>query len=151
MNNDKICTFYYSREVEFKYHLMKRTVIGIIVAAVIIGGLIFAQKNFSREREPAPRPEAQGAEHVIVKTDAGFSPANITIKFGDKVRFKNDGTKDMRPASNIHPTHTIYPEFDALRGFAPGQSYSFTFAKAGEWPYHDHLDPTAGGIIIVEP
>lgn len=130
---------------------MIKIIIVIIIAVVIVGGLIFAQKNFNRVRESAPRSESQGAEHTIVKTDQGFSPANITIKLGDKVTFKNQSSKDMWPASNLHPTHTIYSEFDALKPIPPQENYSFTFEKAGKWPYHDHLDSATGGIITVEP
>jgi len=129
---------------------MRKIIIGIIIAVIIVGGLIFAQKNFTRVREPVPRPESQATERIIVKTDSGFNPANITVKLGDKAIFKNEGTKDIWPASNLHPTHTIYLEFDALKPIPPQENYSFTFERAGKWPYHDHLDPTFGGVITVE-
>ena len=54
------------------------------------------------------------------------------------------------PASNIHPTHMIYPEFDAKRPVASGKDWSFTFTKKGTWRYHDHLNPEATGTVVVE-
>lgn len=129
---------------------MGKIVIGIIIAVVIVGGLIYAQKNFNRVREPAGRPAETGTEHIITKTDSGFSSAAITVKLGDKVIFKNQSSKSFWPASNLHPTHTIYSEFDSLKGVPAGESYSFVFEKVGKWPYHDHLDSTQGGVITVE-
>src|SRR3989344_2395368 len=62
------------------------------------------------------------------------------------------------PASASHPSHTVYPTtggcigstFDACKGLAQGESFDFTFNEAGEWKYHDHLNPGRTGTIIVE-
>ena len=54
------------------------------------------------------------------------------------------------PASAFHPTHEVYPGFDALKGINMGESYSFTFDKIGSWKYHNHLSPSVTGAIIVE-
>ena len=53
-------------------------------------------------------------------------------------------------ASNPHPIHTDYSDFDAKRGYAKGERYSFTFFKQGTWKYHNHLNPGEGGVIVVE-
>ncbi len=78
-----------------------------------------------------------------------FAPSTLTIKAGDTVVFKNNSTKSFWPASGPHPAHTLYPEFDAKKAIAPGQSYQFKFLKVGEWPFHDHLNPSAFGKITV--
>jgi plastocyanin len=85
---------------------------------------------------------------VIKKT--GYEPKNITIDIGTTVTFVNNDAVALWPASNIHPTHGIYPEFDPKGEVAPGASWSFTFTKAGLWPYHDHLHPNVTGTISVE-
>ena len=79
-----------------------------------------------------------------------FYPGSITIEQGEEVVFKNVDSQDHWLASNIHPTHQVYPEFDPLRPIKPGESWSFTFTKAGEWKYHDHLNPHILGTIIVK-
>ncbi len=91
-----------------------------------------------------------GATHLITFDGTKYTPSTLTIKQGDTVVFKNSSTKDFWPASAQHPTHTVYPEFDADKGIAPGGIYSFTFAKVGEWGFHDHLTPTAFGKITVQ-
>lgn len=80
---------------------------------------------------------------------AGFFPASLTVSAGDAVVFKNESTADMWVASAPHPFHTDYPGFDALRPYKPGESYSFTFTRVGIWKYHNHLNPTHYGSIVV--
>ncbi|MDQ3065134.1 MAG: hypothetical protein M3Q36_02585 [bacterium] len=55
----------------------------------------------------------------------------------------------MEPASDEHPSHKIYSEFDSNGDVAPGGSYSFTFNKIGEWGYHDHDRAGCTGVITV--
>lgn len=88
--------------------------------------------------------------HEISFNGTAYSPAQITIKNGDIVVFKNNSDKDFWPASAMHPDHLIYPEFDADKGIAPGGTYEFKFTKTGAWGFHDHLTPSAFGRITVE-
>ena len=53
-------------------------------------------------------------------------------------------------ASSPHPAHTDYPEFDAKRGIAPGETYEFTFTKTGSWKYHNHVNLGKYGTIVVQ-
>ncbi len=86
---------------------------------------------------------------TINMTASGFSPANVTIKKGDSVVFKNTDSNPHWPASAPHPTHTALPGFDALKGIAAGASYSYTFTKVGAWGYHDHLNSSLFGKVTV--
>ncbi len=82
-------------------------------------------------------------------TEEGFSPNPIAIKVGQAVIFTSSRDKPFWPASDLHPTHTIYPEFDPKRPINPNESWSFIFSKSGRWRYHDHLAPEFTGEIIV--
>ncbi len=89
--------------------------------------------------------------HVTIKmTDDGFVPAQLEIQVGETVVFENVGKNDHWPASNIHPTHSIYPEFDPKKGIHPGEKWEFTFTKPGIWRSHDHLYPKITGAITVK-
>ncbi|MDP3947701.1 MAG: DUF5667 domain-containing protein [bacterium] len=115
------------------------------------------------EKEPeasSSTPLTAGGSYVTIGTDPwrfwaismgddGFSPTTLKIKKGDKVMWVNKGSRDYWPASAVHPTHEIYPEFDARQPIAPGASYSFVFEKAGSWKYHDHLNAGSTGVIVV--
>ena len=85
---------------------------------------------------------------TIEMTEEGFSPKTLNIKAGDTVVFHNSDTVNHWPASAVHPTHEILPEFDALGPIKHGDSYEFTFSQKGEWKYHDHLNPTLWGVVV---
>jgi plastocyanin len=93
---------------------------------------------------------SDGGENVVKITDEGFDPATLTVASGDTVTFENESSDDSWPASDVHPTHQLYPGFDAKKPLLPGDSYSFTFTKAGSWGYHNHLEPDVKGTIVVE-
>ncbi len=79
-----------------------------------------------------------------------FSPATVNLKVGDFVIFKNNSKSPMWPASNPHPTHSLYSEFDPKQAIQAGGKWQFEFKKSGEWPYHNHLNSQMQGVIIVK-
>lgn len=103
---------------------------------------------------PSPIPNATGEQKkfaaVITYTDSGFTPASITIKNGETVKWINQSSAKMWVASNPHPTHTDYPGFDQLSSALSGGKYQFTFEKVGNWGYHNHTNPSDGGMINVQ-
>lgn len=100
----------------------------------------------------------QNQQNVVTYSDSGFSPASLTVKKGDTVTFKNTASDNMRVASNPHPIHNGYPTtggcvsstFDSCNNITPGQSWSFKFDITGSWGYHNHLNPSEGGTIVVQ-
>lgn len=94
---------------------------------------------------------AHAAANVAVAITAGgtFSPAVITVKKGTTVIWTNSGSAMVQVASNPHPTHNDYPGFDSKSAIGAGETYAFTFDKAGSWGYHNHLNPTVMGTVIV--
>lgn len=88
-------------------------------------------------------------ELIIRMTENGFEPKELTVVQGDEVLFINNDDVDRWPASNFHPTHTIYPEFDTEGHVKPGESWKFKFEKQGTWRMHDHLFPHMTGTIVV--
>ena len=80
----------------------------------------------------------------------GFKPVQIMIKKGTIVRFTNVGEGDVWPASNPHPSHTAYQDFDARRKVKPMETYEFKFKNVGTWDCHDHLSPGLTCRIVVE-
>ncbi|MDP3728306.1 MAG: cupredoxin domain-containing protein [bacterium] len=107
--------------------------------------------------EPADA-ETISEEATIEITSSGFSPSTLTIAKGTTVNFVNKDANNHWPASAVHPSHTEYPTtggcsgstFDACKGLAQGEIFIFTFDEAGEWSYHDHLNPSLFGKVIVE-
>ncbi|MGH2621878.1 MAG: cupredoxin domain-containing protein, partial [Anaerolineales bacterium] len=101
---------------------------------------------------------------IRVQIDAsGFNPKSFEIGQGDTVVFENNGNEPHWVASNIHPTHRLYPgsgnefcgtdqqatSFDACTALMPGDTFSFTFDYPGLWRFHDHLNPQLSGKVSV--
>ena len=151
-------------------------IIIVLVIIVLVGGLFYYAKPFSnREEMESQTEDAQVAEeameeaveeamtvpemkNVVVFKDGGLTPETLTIKTGETVVFKNESDKPVWPASAMHPTHNDYPitggcagsSFDACGNVEGGSSWSFTFTEKGSWKYHDHLNPSLRGTIVVE-
>jgi plastocyanin len=88
-------------------------------------------------------------EVVVTRTDRGFEPKVLTIKKGQRVRFVTDTSDSFWPASDSHPTHGKYPDFDPEKIIGADESWVFTFEKAGVWKFHDHLNSQFTGKILV--
>lgn len=137
-----------------KWHLI--AILAAFFAAVAF--LLFSAPD-NTSNEPAttintvknrpPEPEGEVTAEVRMKENA-YEPAEVTVKAGQAVKFVNASNSNRWPASNIHPTHELYPEFDPRRELKPGESWTFTFQKSGVWRMHDHMVPYVKGVITVE-
>jgi len=146
--------------------MLKKLPILLALTAVVLVLVLIFWNSPSSEAPTAeiPVPESAGEGNIVVFTDAGFSPAELRVKAGDTVTFENRSSVGFWPASAIHPTHEVYAgtslsehcpdggadSFDACGAFAAGSSWSFTFTKSGTWKYHDHLNASRTGTIVVE-
>ena len=113
----------------------------------------------SRLPSPIPAPAVQlstsvpvsvgQADIVVIYGAEGFIPKRVEIELGQVVAFVNESDNHMWPASNIHPTHEIYPAFDSMAPIDPGGSWLFYFEQGGFWRYHNHMAPSASGLVVV--
>lgn len=100
---------------------------------------------------------------TVTYSGTSFTPATVTIAKGGTVTFVDASTRGFWVASAIHPDHEVYDGTTraahcaaGYTGPAPfdecgtGSSYSFTFTKAGTFGYHDHLNATAFGKVVVQ-
>ncbi len=127
----------------------------LVLLALVVAGAVFLLYQFFSPDTNVPAPEAkptaeipEGAVVITLSKD-GFSPDQLSVKAGDTVTFRSIGGELFWPASNLHPSHLVYPEFDPQKPIQPNDVWSFTFTKAGEWKYHDHLAPYFTGVITV--
>lgn len=148
-----------------------KSAIAVIVAVLIIAGGAFVimkkndnkksttnttsqttnnapANNASDNSQPANNQSSPAAA-TITYSDSGFSPSKITVKSGDKVEIKNTSSHSMQFDSNPHPVHTDDPELN-VGVVAAGQSMTFTVTTKGTFGYHNHLDSSQTGSIVVE-
>lgn len=109
---------------------------------VVAGGLLLAAAIAIAAQQYIP-------PHTFVLRSDGFHPRTITIEPGASVTFVNRTDHAFWPASNSHPQHDQYVEFDSGRPIAPGESWSFTFEREGKWGFHDHLRSFYTGTVVV--
>ncbi len=120
-----------------RLHIHKGLLSLVLFMVVVVGVLSFSYFD------------SPSALHLVVLTDDGYVPNTLQIKVGDKIRFVSERGEMHWPASNAHPSHLIYPEFDPLEPVAAGEAWEFTFKKPGSWKFHDHLAPLYKGEVIV--
>lgn len=152
--------------------MQKGLIIGIVIALVILGGVIYLSTTSDSDTLSGTAlqeaqnsvPQVPTTGKTVLITPEGFSPAELSVQSGENVFFINQMQSPSWPASAVHPTHEVYPGssinkcgapeslsiFDACRGLLPGESWSFTFTEQGAWNYHDHLNPNLRGTIIVQ-
>src|SRR3989344_1382628 len=131
---------------------------GVVVVLVVVGLFLRKQKSavapipvVSVTTNPSVSPNPKPQTVTIVFANNIATPNAVNIRVGDIVKFINNDAALHWPASGPHPTHTICPGFDYLRGLKTSESYSFTFDTAKTCPWHDHLQPSINGQIIISP
>lgn len=149
----------------------------IILIAIVIGAYFFfvndasAPRNDQNTADNAAMDEestdndtdtgTEGDDDVVevTHTTDGFSPETVEVSVGDTVRWKSD-TDNMWVATDVHPSHTVYsgtslgdhcPDTDGndFDQCETSNTYTFTFEQAGEWKYHNHVQSSQAGTVIV--
>lgn len=158
---------------------MKKNTILILTSAIIliaVFSLYFTQNKTSESASNSNQINSQTTPSIpasdnnepslntIEMSSTGFSPSTLTIKQGESVIFKAVDSSNRWPATDIHPSHKLYPgsdiskcgtqeqstTFDSCGTISEGSTYEFTFNEKGTWRYHDHKQPSKTGTIIVE-
>lgn len=120
-------------------------VIVLVIAVFAITVIFLAVRRPSVTAPPLPTPQAS-----VSITEGGFVPASLTVEAGTNVVWVNADSKLHRVASNPHPEHGDHPGLDSKESIEPDSDYGFTFEEPGTYNYHDHLNPTRNGTIIVK-
>lgn len=137
--------------------------LGVLVIIAIVGFMVTRRSpapsaptpsQAVTTNEPATATEQAvqqptAAAATVRYTASGFSPSLVKVKSGSTVTFKNESSEPMWVASDPHPIHTRLRGFDAKNGIGNGQTYSFTFTKAGRFGFHNHLNPSHTGTVVV--
>ena len=127
----------------------------VVIASVVIAGTIVAtyvlSSNMNMGVEGSGNSIQQPAASIpsdstVVKIVANvgsnsFSPNLVEIKVGETVTWINDN-------SGRHTLTSKDGVFDSGM-MGKGQSFSFTFDKAGEYPYFCEPHPNMVGTVVV--
>lgn len=92
-------------------------------------------------------------EVTISVTSTHATPSSVTLSAPAFVIWVNDASGTISIAPDVHPTHEKYAgiwDDDGSGEIDPGEMYSFTFSQPGTYTWHDHLNETVTGTVIVE-
>ncbi|MDP2671710.1 MAG: cupredoxin domain-containing protein [bacterium] len=91
----------------------------------------------------------ENAGNTIAFVGGSFSPVEITVKSGDTVTIVNESAETIELDSDPHPIHTGNNELN-VGSINPGETKTITLTKTGTWGYHNHLNSSQKGTIIVQ-
>lgn len=129
----------------------------LIFGAVVLVGLNAQANSNTGSTNSAqtaltnPNPSATQDADVsatITYTGTGFEPNLVTIGVKKTVRIRNRSTRLLQFVSDPYPTQTDEPELN-VGELKPGDSAKFFIGQKGDWGYHNALDPSETGRIIV--
>lgn len=121
----------------------------IILAGAIMLLIFLGAGAWARERQGSYFAPVQRGNITIVLAEEGFTPQEVHVRVGTTVTFTTTTGNFFWPASDLHPSHSIYPAFDPKKPIGANESWSFTFDRVGNWEFHDHLSPYFTGTISV--
>lgn len=89
---------------------------------------------------PTPTTPTSGGNSISIANFA-FSPQSLTVKVGTGVTWTN----------NDSVTHTVTADGGAFNQMlSPGNTFHFTFLKAGTYSYHCSIHPSMTATIVVQ-
>ena len=85
---------------------------------------------------------AAGNAAQVIMTNRSYDPQQVTIKVGDTVIWVNQDA----------PKHDVVADNGEFKSdlFDKGDTFSFTFTKAGTYPYHCSIHPGMVGTVVVQ-
>lgn len=144
-------------------------IVGVIVALLLVVGVVTAvamnqetiapastQQTETGDTQTKPdepsvtdQTNTEGAPTATITfTGNGFSPSNITVKKWTVVTVINESDTEVQFSSDNHPTHRENPEMN-LAVLAPGEKATFSAGTVGTHGFHDHIDDSKTGTLVV--
>ena len=114
----------------------------LILSGVNIGNLGVEGSGNSIQQPTASIPSNSTVVRIVANAGSNsFSPNPVEVKVGETVTWVNDDSG----------RHTVTSKDDVFDSGMMGkaQSFSFTFDKAGEYPYFCEPHPTMVGTVVV--
>lgn len=111
--------------------------LAVIAALLLSLGLLAGCGN-----SPTPTTTAASAALQVIMTNRTYVPQQIAIKVGDTITWVNQDA----------PQHDVVADNGEFKSslFDRGGTFSFTFTKAGTYPYHCSIHPGMVGTVVVQ-
>jgi plastocyanin len=128
---------------------MRRAIV-IVLSVFALTGVAACGSSEHKVTPPPPPTDLRGHATVEIVANANqFTPAAVIVDVGTKVTWRNTDTV----AHNVEKSADAL-DFGAQFGadasaFNPGATYSFTFTKAGTFPYTCTIHTLMNGSVQV--
>jgi|SRR5581483_870457 len=142
-----------------------KIVLSTIAVIVVLGGVFLLSKRSNQKSTQNTTPASVQNQNTVqgkttptvvapktttvTLTSSGFEPATVTVSSGTIVIWVNKSGEPGTVNSDPHPTHNLWP-FLNLGEFKDGSSVQVKFDKAGIYTYHNHLNPSQKGTVVVQ-
>lgn len=130
--------------------------VGAVIAVAVVAVLLLGKpaatptNNTSEsQREGGTNSSTAPPEVTITYDGTIFTLSSTTMKSGGVVKVANKSSKDLEFNSDPHPVHTDNSELNTGR-IPAGKSASFNLTTKGKWGFHNHLNASQKGELIVE-
>lgn len=153
-------------------HTLLFVVIGLIIAVIAIGGVMFALSSSDDSDDSASAPASSattestaadsdctdqtGQNEVTLTYDENenFVPRCVRVSSGTTIVYKNDSDFPLDVGADPHPTHTGNREVSHQEFELPvepnGGTATTVMEKTGTFGLHNHENSSATATIIVE-
>jgi len=118
------------------YAFLAFTAFVVLIAAVSV---IINHKN----QQARPRV----AEVRI--TASGFEPSTLVVEQGTKITWVNTDSRPHQVMANPYPKGSDLPNLKS-EILNNAQTYSYFADRAGSFNYHDQINPTVNGTIVIQ-
>jgi plastocyanin len=132
----------------------------LALGAIVSAGLVLsacskngATPGSSSGSQSLTSQSAQVGAATITATGSGFEPAKVTVKSGEAITWVNKSAQTVSIGSDNHPTHTLDPDLTGgqfIIELAPGESKTVPVNVKGTHGYHNHLQPSQKGTVVIE-
>lgn len=129
----------------------------ILVSIIFAGSLYYFGLNqkvneYSKAIiSSSPDNNRQARMYTVFYNTGVFSPTNIRVHVGDSIKFQNDSSDSLYVVSDSTNNILDLIGFDSVGNIPPKSSFVFTFSKAGSFGYHNNLEKSEQGMVIVRP
>jgi plastocyanin len=113
-----------------------------LMTCIVLAACTAAPAANDGAKNDAKKDEKKAKSHTVEMDDKRYEPAKLTIKVGETVVWENVDDHD----------HTVIADDKSFKSdnISPGDTYEFTFKKAGTYKYACKYHPRMKGTIVVE-
>jgi cupredoxin-like protein len=130
--------------------------LAVIAALLIFAGISIVGLNSQRNTTNGSTSAASDqnaikendVEVTITYTGKGFEPNNSVVRVNNYIRVRNRSVRLLKFMSDPYNRNDDEPELNQ-KELKPGDSVKIYITQKGTWGYHNALDPSETGQLIV--